>query len=212
MFETTLEAWILDAAGELGGGNTARRFQQDLDADIDWVWLHHPAELSGLKTALPEDIHHRLSDALARGQIVVLPDQALALQAPSWWEIDPVSGTTLGYGPERRGQFLEAILVLMNAIDNATSAVGMVQSIWGCLFNHASAPGMQCCIRNTALKEAVKRYISHGVTEYAKLAGLTFAAGTGVADMLNSMLIGKMAGAMADGMTSPMDPSRGCPQ
>jgi len=212
VFETALEAWILDASGELTGGNTARRFQPDLDAGVDWVWLRAPADLAKLATALPDDVHHHLAEVLATGRVVVLPDRAIALEAPTWWEIDPVSGTTLGFGPDRRGQFVEAILVLMGAIDNATSAVGMVQSLWACLFNHASAPGMQCCIRNTALKEAVKRYISAGVADYAKLAGLTFVAGQGAANMLNNMLIGKMSGKVAGGLTSPMDPSRGCPQ
>jgi hypothetical protein len=212
VFETALEAWILDSQGELIGGNTSRRFQQDLNDQIEWVWLRNPADLPKLQNALPDDIHQHLADVLAAGRVVVVPDQALSLQAPSWWEIDPISGTTLGYGPERRGQFVEAILMLMKATDNATAAVGMVHSIWGCLFNHASAPGMQCCIRNTAMKEALNRYISNGLSEYAKVAGLTFVAGKGVADMLNTMLIGKLAGAAAGAVTNPLDPSLNCPQ
>lgn len=212
VFETILEAWILDAQGELVGGNTARRFQQDLDRGIDWVWLRHAAELSQLETGLPDDIHQHLSETLAAGRIVVLSNETLVLSAPSWWDIDPVTGQTLGYGPERRGQFVEAILMLMKAFDNANSAVAMVHAIWGCLFNHASAPGMQCCIRNSAMKEALNRYISNGLSQYAKVAGLTFIAGKGVASMLNDMVVGKLAGAAAGAVTDQLDPSLNCPQ
>jgi hypothetical protein len=211
VFDTVLEAWIIDSDGEYLAGNTGRHFDRSLALGEQVLWLRELIDTDDLQEQLPGDIHQHLYRAIEQGRIVVLVDPLANPEHLSWWEIDPVSGTTLGYGPNRRGQATEAVLMLWKALNDAKGAVAMVQSVWHCLFSHGSAPGMQCCIRNTAMKEALNRFISHGFGQYAKVTGLTLTAGSALADMVNKMAIGKLGSMYANGMTGQLDTSANCP-
>ncbi|MGY6631462.1 MAG: hypothetical protein ACXIUL_10690 [Wenzhouxiangella sp.] len=211
VFDTVLEAWIVDNHEQTLADNTSRQFQQALASERDSLWLRDIRELAALEDSLPADISHHLAQALDQGLVVVLADPMGQPDSLTWWQIDPVSGTTLGYGPNRRGQATEAIVNLWKAINNARSAVGMVMSVWECLFSHGTAPGMQCCIRNEAMKEALGRFISYGFSEYAKVTNLVLTSGTAFAEVLNGISLEVIGGFPGEILGEIMDASANCP-
>lgn len=211
VFDTVLEAWIIDNDGDYLADNTSRYFERSLALDDPGVWLSDRSDISGLAEALSDDTLSHLQQVIDQGRTVVLLKPSNSHDALSWWEIDPVTGTTLGYGPNRRGQASEGVMMFWNALNNARSAVGMVHSVWECLFKHGSAPGMQCCIRETAMKEALNRFISHGFSQYAKVTGLTLASGGVLIDTLNAIAIGDLGGRFTNAMTGALEPGANCP-
>ncbi|MGY6587452.1 MAG: hypothetical protein ACXIUB_04100 [Wenzhouxiangella sp.] len=211
VFDTVLEAWIIDNDGAYLADNTSRHFERSLAMDDPGVWLRDSSDISRLSQALPEDTLSHLKQVIDQGRTVVLIQAPNGLDSLSWWEIDPVTGTTLGYGPNRRGQASEGVMMFWNALNNARSAVGMVHAVWECLFKHGSAPGMQCCIRETAMKEALNRFISKGFSEYAKVTGLTLASGGVLIDTLNAIAIGDLGGRFTNAMTGALEPGANCP-
>lgn len=215
VFDTVLEAWIIDNEGEYLADNTGRHFDRSLALGEKGLWLREPADAADLQEQLPGDIHQHLYRAVEQGRIVVLVDPMASPEHLSWWEIDPVSGTTLGYGPNRRGQASEGVLMFWKALNNAQGAVAMVHSVWGCLFKHGTAPGMQCCIRNVALKEALNRFMSGLFGDLADVLGLTAEYGSVFVDTLNQIAIGKLTSDLGSAFSNQRpnfrDTSHGCP-
>ncbi|WP_139349971.1 hypothetical protein [Thioalkalivibrio denitrificans] len=208
VLDTLLEAEL--KAGERPLDNTARVFLEDLAAGREW---RHIAEVSGLEALdwrPPPDIAAHLESVLADGRQVVLPERLAQGAGAVWWELDPASGGILGMGPDRRGQGVEAILILMNSINNAASAVGMVQTIWACMFNSAGPAQARCCIRNAAVMAAVSSYMSNGLSSYAELSGLVITGGNRLFDMLNRMAIGQMAGQTTSAFLGATAPEGSC--
>lgn len=161
VLETILEAELLEAfddADDLTGANTARAFGQDLDAGHDWLWIDDADQLSQISPAPDADMLAHYQQVLANGLVLIMPTSQSDIGQTSWWRLDPATGDMLGFGPDRRGQILEAVLRLFSAIDNASGAVEMVATIWGCMGEFASGvadPNItpvdpQCCIAKAA--------------------------------------------------------------
>jgi hypothetical protein len=92
MLDTILEATMSEP--DHRSGNTAELFASRGDAT--GAWQRVDTDARGL--ALPGAAQARVADALDRGLIVVAPGRLEREQEPAWWEIDPVTGTTLGIG------------------------------------------------------------------------------------------------------------------
>lgn len=155
VLDTVLEAELLQAelpgssihGAEDGVRNTSLEFARALEAGNEWPMV----DADGLPATLDQDLAARIRREIAAGELIIMPTQGAAGDRPGWWRIDPVSGTTLGMGPDGRGQMTEQILTLMNSIDNAVSAVATVQAVWNCVLTRPSPSGMQCCIVKTGL-------------------------------------------------------------
>ena len=107
--------------------------------------------------SLDADVAAHMRTAFAAGNLVVMPTEQSFAGRPSWWRVNPVSGATLGVGPDGRGQMSEQILALMNSIDNASSAVATVQKIWSCILTQPSPGSKQCCIVKTGVDVAANK-------------------------------------------------------
>ncbi|SDL99730.1 hypothetical protein SAMN05192555_108148 [Franzmannia pantelleriensis] len=181
-------------------GNTAQAFLHDLDEGAEW---RHVVSLDGLLELdwQPHpDLEAHFAARLDQGQALLLPDAPARDDAQTWWELDPATGDLLGYGRDRRGQFVEGILTLMSAGDNAMGAVGMVQSIWDCLFT-ASDP--LCCTQDAAAQEMISSAVSAGLGGLAEAHDINIVIGRelvsgGAFDRLNSAGISQAAGDVAD--------------
>ncbi|APX92068.1 hypothetical protein BWR19_03445 [Halomonas sp. 1513] len=196
--DTLLEAEL--AADEHAAlGNTAQAFLHDLREERQW---HQVTSLEGLEALgwRPQaDLEAHFAARLEEGQTLLLPDTPARDAAPTWWQLDPSSGDLLGYGRDRRGQYVEGILTLMSAGDSAMGAVGMVQSIWSCLFT-ASDP--LCCTQDAAAQEMIGSAVSAGLGGLAEAHDINIVIGRelvsgGAFDRLNSAGIGKVAGDVA---------------
>lgn len=196
--DTLLEAEIaVDEKAVLG--NAARAFQHSQKTGHAWQMVRRQEELEALGWLPDEDLQMHFKALLEQGQVLVMPALQSAGDEPVWWQLDPATGDLLGYGPDRRGQYVEAILVLISAGDNAMGAVGMVQSIWDCLFT-ASDP--LCCTQDAAAKEMISRAVSSGLGGLAEAHDINIIIGRelisgGAFDRLNSAGISKAAGDVA---------------
>ena len=148
VLDTVLEAELMRAGA--AARNTSIEFARALEAGSDW----RVVDAADLPDGLDADVAAYVSQALAAGDWVVMPENGGVSDRPGWWRIDPATGSTLGMGPDGRGQMTEQILTLMNSIDNAVSAVATVQAIWNCILTRPSPSGMQCCIVKTGLDVA----------------------------------------------------------
>ncbi|TVM05407.1 MAG: hypothetical protein FMJ08_09390 [Halomonas sp.] len=196
LLDTLLETRIAVEPGR-AMGNTAAAFLEGLKDNHEWQVIDSVSQLDGLDPYWNADIHAHLRNRLAQGERVVMPSSPA--DPFVWWQLNPKSGDMLGYGPDRRGQFVEGILLLMEAGDNAMSAVGMVQSIWDCLFT-SSDP--LCCTQDAAAQELITRAVSHGFNGLAEAHDINIIIGRelikgGTFDRLNSAGIGKAAGDVA---------------
>ncbi|MBD3894792.1 hypothetical protein IEI94_02860 [Halomonas sp. ML-15] len=196
--DTLLEAELaIDEHAALG--NTARAFLSDLREGGEWHQVTSPEGLEALGWEPEADLETHFAARLEAGQALLLPDTPARDAAPTWWQLDPTTGDLLGYGRDRRGQYVEGILTLMSAGDSAMGAVGMVQSIWSCLFT-ASDP--LCCTQDAAAQEMIGRAVSAGLGGLAEAHEINIVIGRelvsgGAFDRLNSAGIGKVAGDVA---------------
>lgn len=163
VLDTALEAELLRAGD--GARNTSIEFARALEAGSAWRLV----DAAGLPAELEPDLAAHIERALAAGDRIVMP-VAGASSRPGWWRIDPVTGTTLGMGPDGRGQMTEQILVLMNSIDNAASAVATVQAVWNCVLTRPSSRGMQCCIVKTGGMVAANATLGKLADGWVKIA------------------------------------------
>jgi len=164
VLDTVLEAELLRAGAT--ARNTSIEFARALEAGSDWRLV----DAADLPEGLDADIAALVDQALDAGDWVVMAESDLASDRPGWWRIDPATGTTLGMGPDGRGQMTEQILTLMNSIDNATSAVATVQAIWNCILTRPSASGMQCCIVKTGLDVAAGNALGKLSDQWVEIA------------------------------------------
>lgn len=151
VFDTVLEAELMGAGSS--ARNTSLEFARALESGSGW----RVVEAADLPAGLDSDVAARLEASLAAGELIVMPGSGEAPYRPSWWRIDPHSGTTLGIGPDGRGQMTEQILTLMNSIDNAASAAATVQTVWSCILTKPSASAMECCIVRTGASIAANK-------------------------------------------------------
>ncbi len=181
MLETLLEAELLAgnrlAAGSSSLNNAALAYRNDLQAGSLWKPLRQGdamSEAQGFAWRPDADMRAHFAAELAVGKHLIMPT-TLATQAPgpTWWQLDPVTGDIVGFGPDRRGQFVEAILMLMNSINNALSAVQMVQSIWECLF----FDDPECCTKQAAAKAGANTALSGYFASAAKVSNVNFVIG-----------------------------------
>lgn len=164
VLDTVLEAELIEDRGS--ARNTSLEFARALDAGAEWRSI----DAADLPSTLDEDLAARVARTLAHGDTVVMAAEPAAGQNPSWWRVDPNTGTTLGIGPDGRGQMTEQILVLMNSIDNAVSAVATVQAVWNCILTRPSASGMQCCIVKTGLDIAAGNALGKLTDRFGEIA------------------------------------------
>ncbi|AMD02308.1 transglutaminase domain-containing protein [Halomonas chromatireducens] len=196
--DTLLEAELaVEARAALG--NTARAFLHDLGEGVDWRRVDSLDGLADLDWQPDADLKAHFATHLNTGQVLLLPDAPAREEAPTWWQLDPATGDLLGYGRDRRGQYIEGILTLMSAGDSAMGAVGMVQSIWDCLFT-SSDP--LCCTQDAAAQEMIGRAVSAGLGGLAEAHDINIIIGRelisgGAFDRLNSAGISKAAGDVA---------------
>jgi hypothetical protein len=101
VLDTILEAAMMGT--EARSGNTADLFASRGESSGDWRRVSKSTEIS----ALSETARARIADALAAGRIVVAPERLGTDHEPAWWEIDPVTGTTLGIGHKGWGVVAE---------------------------------------------------------------------------------------------------------
>ncbi|WP_445005569.1 hypothetical protein [Halomonas mongoliensis] len=196
--DTLLEA-ELAVAPSAALGNTARAFLHDLDEGADWQQVERLDDLAALDWTPSADLRAHFATRLDAGQALLLPEAPARQEAPTWWQLDPATGDLLGYGRDRRGQYIEGILTLMSAGDNAVGAVNMVQSIWDCLFT-ASDP--LCCTQDAAAQEMISRAASYGLSGLAEAHDINIIIGRelvsgGAFDRLNSAGISQAAGDVA---------------
>ncbi|MBA2779935.1 hypothetical protein [Billgrantia kenyensis] len=180
-------------------GNTARAFLHGLAAERDWQVIRRQGELEALGWQPNADLQAHFKALLEQEHALAMPAVLDAGEEPVWWQLDPATGDLLGYGPDRRGQYVEAILVLISAGDSAMGAVGMVQSIWDCLFT-SSDP--LCCTQDAAAQEMIGRAVSYGLGGLAEAHDINIIIGRdlisgGTFDRLNSAGISKAAGDVA---------------
>ncbi|AQU83997.1 MULTISPECIES: hypothetical protein [unclassified Halomonas] len=128
--------------------NASLALADALSQNADWKLVTSSEALEGIEA----DTVSHLRKALDQQQWLVMATEPS--NVVTWWRIDPVTGDTLGMGPQGRGQMTEQVLTLMNSIDNAASAVAMVQSVWSCILTKPSAGAMQCCILREGAKAA----------------------------------------------------------
>ena len=167
VLDTVLEAELLNTGPDVR--NTSLEFANALASGSSW----RAVDESTVPTSLDADVAARMQLVFDAGQRVVMPTDQDNAAAPSWWRVDPATGTTLGMGPNGRGQMTEQILALMNSIDNASSAVATVQKIWSCVLTQPSPGAQQCCIVKTSVDLAANNALgklSDGWVEIASSA------------------------------------------
>ncbi|MDH3509205.1 MAG: hypothetical protein OEQ25_18875, partial [Gammaproteobacteria bacterium] len=92
VLDTILEAELVDAEQRIG--NTADLFALRDGAPDGWQRI----EPESSELQLHPTAQSRIANALAAGRIVVAPTRLDENVEPAWWEMDPVTGTTLGIG------------------------------------------------------------------------------------------------------------------
>ena len=93
-----------EAVGDTARANTATRYREDLGRGTGWSVVRRP-DLARLATAgLSSDVVARLDSELANGRLVIAPSEYRNDIDFVWWRIDPVTGTSLGIGPDGTGQ------------------------------------------------------------------------------------------------------------
>lgn len=214
ILETLLEAELLAgdllAEGNASLNNAALAYRNDLQTGSAWKSLRQGDGIRGTEGFdwRPDaDMRAHFDAELAAGKHLIMPTTLAArADGPTWWQLDPLTGDIVGYGPDRRGQFVDAILMLMNSINNAVSAVQMVQSIWKCLFQDDP----ECCVKQTAANAGANKVLSGYFESMAKVNDVNFVIGRDIKigklfGKLNEMAVGEAAGRVAGQFTDRMD-------
>ncbi|MFZ0544430.1 MAG: hypothetical protein WAM60_03270, partial [Candidatus Promineifilaceae bacterium] len=102
---------------------------------------------------VPKTMRSSIHAALTQGYAVVTPERVAAGMFPGWWRVDPLTGATLGMGPQGRGVEL-TMEVLFNKFLNVLI-----------LATSIALNGVAICIRNgcehsVCFTEAVKGWLS----------------------------------------------------
>ncbi|MCK8516365.1 hypothetical protein M0534_08505 [Methylonatrum kenyense] len=202
--DTLLEARLI-AGDTPTAANTAVAFARDLDRQSPWTAQSADAVFEG--TGQKEDLRATLALA-GEDQLIIAPAETDG--EPVWWQLNPQTGDLLGFGPDARGQYVEGILLLIEQMETAVDVVGMVQTVWACMFQFDYAEGMSCCVKSAAVNSAVSSYMSNGLSSYAELSGFVITGGNKLFDMLNSMAVGKLAGKATDSFLDAVTPASQC--
>lgn len=191
VLDTVLEAELIGDSGT--GINTSLAFARAGEAGQAWRLVTEPGQLPDM----PARSEAVIEEALAAGYWAVMPETLEG--ALTWWRVDPQTGDALGMGPDGRGQMVEQILVLMNSIDNAASAVATVQAVWGCLLNRSSAGAMQCCIMREGAMVAGNMALGKLSDQWVKIASSAIDSKIYLAAL--GSVFGEMNGTVVDGLT-----------
>ena len=84
-------------AGGPGSTNTWARFDAALGTGDAWDVLLEPADLDAVDPAFTAADRERIEASVSTGHVVVLDPTSPEVGA-SWWQVDPVTGETLGIG------------------------------------------------------------------------------------------------------------------
>jgi hypothetical protein len=195
VLDTLLEVELL-AGAQAPLSNAASAYGNDLDRQNHWQVIEHGNALNELGWQPDGDLLVHFEGVLADGKTLVMPAALPGGSVPTWWQLDPVSGDLLGYGPDRRGQFVEAILMLLSAGDNAMGAVQMVQLIWDCLL---TSDDPHCCTRTAAANQAIGKMAGKGLAAAAHAQRVNLVIGRSIVHgrtfrKLNEAAVGKVAG------------------
>lgn len=211
VLDTLLEAELL--SGELTQrSNAAIAFAHDLDQQREWIMIEEPGALGQLDWQPDADLRVHFAQLLGEGRTLVMPAAVSGEADPVWWQLDPVNGDVLGYGPDRRGQAVEALLTLLGAADNAVGAVEMVQTIWDCLL---TSEDPHCCARTAAAGEAIERMAGRGLAGAAHAQRVNLVIGRSIVHgstfrMLNEAAIGNVADGAAEVFANATTMAMGC--
>lgn len=192
VLDTVLEAELIEAGDT--ARNTSMEFSRALEAGTPWRAI----DADSLPATLGNDSAARVRRTLAAGDVVVMAPDPDRDERPGWWRIDPASGTTLGMGPDGRGQMTEQILALMNSIDNAVSAVATVQAIWNCILTAPSPSGMQCCIVKTGVDIAAGNALGKLSDNWVEIASWAIDSKIYLAAL--DSVFGEVNGTIVDGL------------
>ena len=195
VLDTLLEAELLTSEG-LSVSNAAAAYRRDLERQNVWRSITDVAALDALDWEPNADLMTHFEQTLAEGALLVMPMVLADTAQPTWWQLDPMTGDVLGYGPDRRGQAVEALLTLLSAADNAMGAVKVVQSLWDCLL---TSDNPHCCGRTAAARYAISKMAGKGLGAAAHAQRVNLIIGRSIVHgstfrMLNEAAIGKVAG------------------
>lgn len=203
--DTLLEAQLI-AGDTPTAANAALAFARDLDRQSPWGAQSADAVFG--ESGAVGDLRATLS-LLDEEQLIVAPAESEGGE-PVWWQLNPRTGDLLGFGPDARGQYVEGVLLLIEQMETAVDVVGMVQTVWACMFEFDYAEGMSCCVKSAAINSAVSSYMSNGLESYAELSGFVITGGNKLFDMLNSMAVSKLAGEATDSFLDAVTPASQC--
>lgn len=211
VLDTLLEAELLVVADGSASTavNTARTYGQDLDAANEWQWIADIEQLNKLGWTPDADMVAHYQQVLSNGQLLIMPHGLVSDGQESWWQLDPATGGLLGFGPDRRGQIIEAVMNLMSSIENAGSAVEMVATIWGCVANHEEVDPA-CCVARAGGEAYVSNVVGDSLLGAAKGAwSLSRFSGSGMSSLLESGME-YQAGVVAGDFTERLFDVVGC--
>ncbi len=195
VLDTLLEAELL-AAETAPRSNAATAFGHDLAQQRHWQHIDHVDAVEALDWQPGADLNAHFKAVLAQGHTLVVPNALTDGAVPTWWQLDPGTGDLLGYGPDRRGQFVEGLLMLMHATDAAMGAVQMVQLIWDCLL---TSDDPHCCTRTAAANAAITKMAGKGLAAAAHAQRVNLVIGRSIVHgrtfrKLNEAAVGNVAG------------------
>jgi hypothetical protein len=104
VIDTVMEHAVLGSSADTT--NTAALEAMDLAAGHQWVMLDKAGVQRLTTLALSDDAKARIRSDLDKGELVIVPREAIVTPAGkqiAWWRVDPNSGLTLGIGANGRG-------------------------------------------------------------------------------------------------------------
>jgi hypothetical protein len=108
--DTNLESALLSGCGLLH--SAAETFAASGNDPRQWAVLRDPHDPALTQLAVSSDVKARIASDLSSGAIVLVPRNPTA-NNPSWWRIDPATGTALGIGENGWGQTIAEYAFLM---------------------------------------------------------------------------------------------------
>lgn len=211
ILDTLLEAELLSS--EVAPlSNAATAYDQALAQQSAWQVIDGAAALDTLDWQPTPDLLAHFDHTLAEGKTLVMPVALVGEAVPTWWQLNSATGDVLGYGPDRRGQAVEALLTLISATDSAVGAVRVVQRIWGCLFK---GDDPLCCVRREATRYAIGKMVSSGLGKLAQTQRVNLVIGRDIVHgstfrRLNEAAIGAAAGRTGQAIGKAATKSVGC--